>query len=126
MQDNLTDELDNEKDDDEEAVGLRDIINLLNKSKTAQWQMPEGAVIKSPIKSIRLFCLGCMGGNSAEVNRCTAPRCFLFAFRFGRNPFSKNVGNLAGPAALKKWREANQTIGENAQGDEIGTEEVVG
>lgn len=44
---------------------------------------------KSPIKAIREFCLECCGGNSADVKSCTAPRCPLYAFRFGKNPYIK-------------------------------------
>lgn len=33
--------------------------------------------------AIRLFCLECMGGNRAEVVKCSSPHCALFPFRFG-------------------------------------------
>lgn len=41
----------------------------------------------SPLKAIRLFCLDCCGGSSNEVKLCTAPKCALYPFRFGKNPF---------------------------------------
>lgn len=44
---------------------------------------------KSPVKAIREFCLECCGGSSAEVKSCTATKCPLYAFRFGRNPYVK-------------------------------------
>jgi hypothetical protein len=44
---------------------------------------------KSPVKAIREFCLECCGGNSNDVKFCTAPRCPLYAFRFGKNPYIK-------------------------------------
>jgi hypothetical protein len=55
-----------------------------------------GHAKRNPIKVIRGFCLSCMGGNAAEVRRCTSPGCKLFPYRFGSNPFS----GRRGPAAL--------------------------
>ena len=39
---------------------------------------------KSRKAAMRAFCLECMGYESAEVNRCTAPTCPLFEYRAGR------------------------------------------
>lgn len=44
-------------------------------------------LITSPIKAIRQFCVECNGGSVYEVKNCTSPRCPLFAFRFGKNPY---------------------------------------
>ena len=38
------------------------------------------------IKAIRAFCLECMDGVETEVKLCTATKCPLFEFRFGKNP----------------------------------------
>jgi hypothetical protein len=38
----------------------------------------------SPMASIRLFCLECMGGSALEVKKCAAPECPLYLLRFGR------------------------------------------
>lgn len=35
-------------------------------------------------KAIRLKCLDCCCGNSAEVRRCTALKCPLWRYRMGR------------------------------------------
>lgn len=43
----------------------------------------------APLVAIRLNCLECMGGSSDEVKRCSAPRCALHPFRFGRSPRAK-------------------------------------
>lgn len=43
----------------------------------------------NPVKAIRKFCLECCGDSSAEVKTCSAPRCPLYAFRFGKNPYRK-------------------------------------
>ena len=34
--------------------------------------------------AIKLHCLECVGYQSAEVNRCCAPECALYAFRTGK------------------------------------------
>jgi hypothetical protein len=44
---------------------------------------------------IRAFCLSCMGGNAAEVRRCTSPGCALFPYRFGTNPFTDRKGRAS-------------------------------
>jgi hypothetical protein len=60
--------------------------------------------IRSPIKAIRAFCVECMGDNVREVKYCTSPECWLFPFRFGRNPFRVVTrGQVrAGEAAAKR------------------------
>ncbi len=39
---------------------------------------------KSRKAAIRAFCLECVGYQSAEVNRCTAPACALYPYRRDR------------------------------------------
>jgi len=39
------------------------------------------------LKQIRMFCLDCMGGNRQEVLSCTAPKCALYDFRQGKDPY---------------------------------------
>jgi hypothetical protein len=51
---------------------------------------PDFEHVKRPLlKVIRSFCLDCMGGNRAEVRRCTSTRCDLYPYRMGTNPFHK-------------------------------------
>lgn len=40
----------------------------------------------SAIKSIRTFCVKCMGGSSAQVDVCESRDCDLWNFRFGVTP----------------------------------------
>lgn len=35
-------------------------------------------------KAIRLKCIDCCGGNTAEVRKCPATHCFLWRFRMGK------------------------------------------
>ncbi len=44
--------------------------------------------IKSPLKSIRAFCLDCCGGSPNEVRLCVSKNCVLYPFRFGKLPDS--------------------------------------
>lgn len=44
--------------------------------------------LKKPLKAIRAKCLDCSGDSSNEVKLCPIPECWLFPFRFGKNPYS--------------------------------------
>ena len=54
-----------------------------------------GHAKRNPVETMRKFCLGCMGGNAAEVRRCTSPGCALFPYRLGKNPFSGRKGRAS-------------------------------
>ena len=41
------------------------------------------------LKQIREFCLDCMGGSSQEVLNCTTPKCSLYDFRQGKDPYPR-------------------------------------
>jgi hypothetical protein len=56
----------------------------------------------TPLKAIRVKCVGCMAGNLAEIRRCNIPECSLYQFRFGKNPGLK--GKRGNGQALKKYR----------------------
>lgn len=47
----------------------------------------------TPLKAIRQKCIDCVGGNKAEVRKCTAENCPLFIFRMGHNPNRKGIGS---------------------------------
>ena len=42
----------------------------------------------TPLKSIRHFCLDCMGFSSRLVHYCPSTDCKFYHFRFGTNPHS--------------------------------------
>jgi len=46
----------------------------------------EPGEIATPVASIRNFCLECCGYQPSEVELCTAPKCWLWPWRFGRTP----------------------------------------
>ena len=46
----------------------------------------EPGEIATPIVAMRNFCLECCGYVLSEVELCTAPKCWLFPYRFGCKP----------------------------------------
>ncbi len=44
------------------------------------------------LKLIRSFCLNCMGNISSEVINCSAPKCQLYDFRLGKDPYPSKRG----------------------------------
>jgi hypothetical protein len=46
----------------------------------------EPGEIATPVVSIRNQCLECCGYQPSEVELCTAPKCWLFPYRFGCKP----------------------------------------
>lgn len=45
--------------------------------------------IKTPIKSIRAYCLDCSGNSSTEVRECPVVDCPLYPYRLGKSPNRK-------------------------------------
>lgn len=45
----------------------------------------------TPIKAIRAKCLDCCCGSSNEVKLCTVERCALWPYRFGKNPYRREM-----------------------------------
>ena len=41
----------------------------------------------NPVKVIRLKCRDCTNNQISEIDNCTATRCPLHPFRFGKNPY---------------------------------------
>ena len=70
--------------------------------------------VTSPLKAIRAKCLDCCCDSANEVKLCTAAKCPLHEFRFGKNPFAKKreyteeqKAEMA--ARLAKGREARNS-----------------
>lgn len=47
-------------------------------------------------EAIRMFCIECMGYQSAEVPRCTDPHCPLYLYRMGPGQLQKPALPLPG------------------------------
>lgn len=43
---------------------------------------------KSPVRAIRAKCVECFGGEVRQVANCSSPKCPLYPFRFGKNPYT--------------------------------------
>lgn len=50
----------------------------------------------TPMRAIRLKCLDCCCGQTAEVRLCTATGCVLWPFRMGHRPKDEEVEESAG------------------------------
>lgn len=44
-------------------------------------------------KAIRLKCIDCCGGNTAEVRKCPATNCHLWRYRMGKEIKNENDEN---------------------------------
>ena len=62
--------------------------------------------------AIRLKCLDCCCGNTAEVNRCEIKTCTLWPFRTGTSLYTKRSGNAAAlnAYAQKKLKQTNGKV----------------
>jgi len=58
---------------------------------------------KRPLtKVVRSFCLSCMGGDRAQVRKCTAVRCELYPYRLGRNVYTGRKGPRTNGAGVSE------------------------
>ena len=48
----------------------------------------------TPTKSIRVFCIQCMGYTKSEVRKCTAPKCPLYPYRLRRKQKNSKLVKL--------------------------------
>jgi len=57
--------------------------------------------------AIRAFCIDCQGGSPAEVRRCGAIQCPLWAFRMGTDPWrrEREISEEQRQAATERFRE---------------------
>ena len=51
-------------------------------------------VIRTPIKSIRAYCIECQGGSFKEVRLCTSNDCALYAYRMGKRPSQETLDTI--------------------------------
>ena len=70
-----------------------------------------------PLQAVRNFCVECMGYNANEVKRCTAPQCWLYPLRMGKNPVSGRKGNALN---LKRAQNPSAVPSVESQGRDSG------
>ncbi len=62
-------------------------------------------------KAIRGFCIECMGGSTAEIEKCTAPACPLYPWRLGvENPVYKTGRKATGKPFRKRVGQAAEGV----------------
>ena len=66
------------------------------------------------VKTIRKFCLWCMGNSSTLVGDCKSEKCPLWEYRMGKNP---KMADRPEPVGLKNWRAARGLAPRN---DDLG------
>ena len=81
----------------------------------------ENPEITSPIKAIRAKCLDCCCGSFLEVKECTALRCPLYPFRFGKNPYRqrREMTEEEKQVLADRLREARKSIGISVEKSEV-------
>lgn len=72
------------------------------------------ANLQNPVKAIRAKCLDCCCGNPNEVRLCTVESCALFPFRFGKNPYRKEMTPEQKAAKAALMRRTLYTMGEKS------------
>lgn len=55
----------------------------------------------SPVKSIKKFCLDCVGGNIKERRLCIDTDCPLYPYRLGHNP---NISRTISKKSIKNLK----------------------
>lgn len=66
--------------------------------------------IRNPQTAIRAHCVECMGGQPYYVKDCTCPKCALFPFKLGKNPFWK-TSDTSGQNLKKMNAKQDKTAG---------------
>ena len=74
----------------------------------------------TPMKAIRAKCLDCCCGSSNEVRLCTAEKCPLYVYRFGKNPNRAGIGNHNAPFSSQNPHSA-QDLEEEPSGEYTST-----
>jgi len=53
-----------------------------------------GKRMKTPVKSIRAYCIECQGGSHKEVRLCTSYDCPLYGYRMGKRPSQETLATI--------------------------------
>jgi hypothetical protein len=69
--------------------------------------------VDSPMKAIRQYCLDCTCGSTEAVRNCSIASCYVWLYRFGRNPRASEMivpvtddsGNIVGYREYTTYRE---------------------
>ena len=50
--------------------------------------------MRTPVKSIRAYCIECQGGSYKEVWLCTSHDCPLYGYRMGKRPSQETLDTI--------------------------------
>lgn len=78
----------------------------------------------SSLKAIRLKCLDCCCGSAHEVKLCTAVKCSLYLFRFGKNPNRAGIGGNGRFGANQSHSANDSAINTSSEGTYIPQEQA--
>jgi len=75
--------------------------------------------VGSPLKAIRQYCLNCTGGSTEAVRHCGIASCYVWPYRFGRNPNEDDMqvpvaddsGNIVGFRKYRTYPEETGSTG---------------
>jgi len=62
----------------------------------------------TPLKAVRAYCLGCVGGSQKEVALCPVTSCQLWPYRFGRRNRARRIvaeESALGAVEGRHWAE---------------------
>lgn len=107
---------------DNDCNGLDTEVPLIEELRAKRPGLAARAAAGNVLAGVRLNCLECSGGSSAEVLRCPSTRCSLYPFRTGKNSLrKKTLTDEQRAAAGERFRtmRANNAA-TNAAGDDDG------
>ncbi len=68
---------------------------------------------RTSVKVIRKFCLECMGNSYKDVRECPSQRCFVFQYRFGKNPKRAGITNTGSIKSCEKQVASREIAAQN-------------
>jgi hypothetical protein len=81
-----------------------------NKAECGPCPLYSFRLTRISVKTLRLYCLYCMGGSRQAVSECTTDDCPCHPYRFGKNPaMAERKGNVESLLThkLKACKEGN-------------------
>ena len=61
------------------------------------YNRPDYPKKRTPVRSIRYFCVDCVCGQTSLIQNCPDSGCALWPYRMGRNPSCKSANRADSP-----------------------------
>lgn len=71
-------------------------------------------MMRSPVKAIRWYCLGCQADIPSQVRLCEDVDCPLYSYRMGKNPRRTGIGGRKGCSIGKSATQVGVLIDNEA------------